>query len=217
MVLRHGLVRWQQKPSEADALRTPAFSRGNEAPRGEAGAPLFRCDRPAARALGPCLSLAHPTPLLPSIYGGEGCGPPGWGLPGTHCPPRGPPRAQGRPHASPDRGNSQHGERSPRQRLYSALAPSGPCLGTVPAYYTSRLLAFLSCRSFPGLPRKEMRRRGPSQGRSRPWGVLTRKGGQREAGQQLPETRASPLAFSSFRNGSGAESAAANPTEMSCK
>lgn len=36
-----------------------------------------------------------------------------------------------------------------------------PCLGAVPAHSTSRLLAFLPCRSFPGHPGKERNRWAP--------------------------------------------------------
>lgn len=69
-----------------------------------------------------------------------------------------------------------------------------------------------------------MQRWGPSQGRSSPWGVLTPAGiqgfdGRPERGWTAAALKPGRLPWPSphLENGSGGESAPANPTEVSCK
>lgn len=148
------------------------------------------------------------------------CGPAGRGLPRMRPFPE-PPRR--RPHANPDKGNSQHGEcglASVFTRRWHRVAPAWVrCQLTTPAdcwhsYPAGASQGAQERRCKDGAPAKPI----PVPGGPPPAGIQG-SDGRPERGWMAAAPSPGRLPCPSLHpeNGSGGESAPAKPTEMSCK
>lgn len=139
---------------------------------------------------------------------------------------RGPAWDAGSPGAATGSGKAtrQSGRRKPR--AWGAQPSPTSLLGPgtarpLPGYGASSLhqqiVRIPFPQELPRAPKKGEAKTGPGQGRSSPWGVLAPREAEERLGDSCPRPGPLPWPFPHLENGSGGQSAPANPTEMSCQ